>query len=48
MNIAEFLKQALPATLTARVTEAFKLLESLDKTTWPTVPATRDLLEHAR
>jgi hypothetical protein len=40
MTVSEFMKQAIPATLTAKVTEAFKLLASVDKITWPTVPAT--------
>ncbi|MEO6981624.1 MAG: hypothetical protein ABI072_00740 [Edaphobacter sp.] len=48
MNIVEFLNQAIPAALSAQVREAFKLLESLDKIDWPTVPATGDIFEHFR
>jgi hypothetical protein len=45
MNVSEQLKQAIPAALAAQVREAFKLLESVDKIIWPTVPATPSLLD---
>lgn len=47
-DVVELLKQAVPAHLTARVKEALDLLASLDKITWPTVPATGNFLEHVR
>jgi hypothetical protein len=48
MKHIEFMKQAIPATLTEQAKEAFRLLESLPKFTWPIVPATGDLFEHIR
>jgi hypothetical protein len=48
MNHAEFMKQAIPAALAAQVKETFRLLASLDKISWPSVPTTGDLLEHVR
>jgi hypothetical protein len=44
--MTEFFAKYMPATLTEQVTEALKTLESLNKITWPTVPATGDPLEH--
>jgi hypothetical protein len=42
------LSQYIPATLTVKVTEALKLLESVDKISWPTVPPTGNLFELIR
>ena len=46
MSVSEQLSQAIPAALAAQVREAFKLLESVDKIIWPTVPATPSLFEY--
>jgi hypothetical protein len=48
MNVSEQLKQAIPAALAAQVKEALRLLASLDKISWPTVPPTGDLFELIR
>ena len=45
--MSEFFAKYMPATLIAQVTEALKMLESLNKVvTWPIVPPTGDLWEH--
>jgi hypothetical protein len=46
--MSELFAKYMPATLTTQVTEALKLLKSLNKVTWPAVPKTGDLWEHIR
>jgi hypothetical protein len=46
MTVSEQLNQAMPAELAAQVKEAFRLLDSLPKFVWPTVPATPSLFEY--
>jgi hypothetical protein len=46
MTVSEQLEQAIPVALAARAKEVFKLLESVPKFTWPTVPVTGDIFEH--